>query len=289
MSLGESIIYCGVGGLFLWGSVLVCPVGVIFLLWGLFFSIDAWQHFCQCVLAVIPLMGAVIGIVVTRVCTRCWAGHPLCSVVVRDMVCCLVVRIEALRTWFWATVWGRQDWSSHTGRKATESYSAGAAYQGVHFVVSPVSCYMDSQSAPFGPTLSPTPIIGMLAINTGFPQVLFSRGHHCRSIGADLPKSVTMTTVVTHLDLSRGLWMQPRPWPSPASMCTHKAHSWRAGPFHPWKHPLSTGMSFSHWVYKVSNSGVNLRTVQLLGKGSDFSSASLTLVDQLLLHVWATH
>ena len=46
------------------------------------FGMDACHIFPQGVLAVIALIGGGIGVVVTTVCTRCWAGPPLCSVVV---------------------------------------------------------------------------------------------------------------------------------------------------------------------------------------------------------------
>ena len=46
------------------------------------FGMDACHVFPQGVLALLPLIGGVIGVVVTRACTGCWAGPPLCSVVV---------------------------------------------------------------------------------------------------------------------------------------------------------------------------------------------------------------
>ena len=46
------------------------------------FGLDACYIFPQGVLAIIPLIGGVIGVVVTRACTGCWVGPPLCSVVV---------------------------------------------------------------------------------------------------------------------------------------------------------------------------------------------------------------
>ena len=46
------------------------------------FGLDASHIFSQSVLVSIPLIGGVIGVVVTRACTRCWVGLPLCSVAV---------------------------------------------------------------------------------------------------------------------------------------------------------------------------------------------------------------
>lgn len=43
-------------------------------------GVDAWHTFRQSVLAIIPLLGGVIGMVVTRACTGCWVGFPLCFV-----------------------------------------------------------------------------------------------------------------------------------------------------------------------------------------------------------------
>ena len=46
------------------------------------FSMDSCRVFPPCVLAIVPLMGAVTGVVVTRAYTKCPAGPPLPSVVV---------------------------------------------------------------------------------------------------------------------------------------------------------------------------------------------------------------
>lgn len=43
---------------------------------------DSCHVFPWCVLAIVPLMGAVTGVVVTRAYTKCPAGPPLPSVVV---------------------------------------------------------------------------------------------------------------------------------------------------------------------------------------------------------------
>lgn len=42
--------------------------------------VDACHTFPQSVLAIIPLIVGVIGTVVTRACTGCWVGFPLCFV-----------------------------------------------------------------------------------------------------------------------------------------------------------------------------------------------------------------
>ena len=47
-----------------------------------FYSMDAYHIFPQCVLTIIPLVGGVICVVVTRACTGYWLGPPLCSLVV---------------------------------------------------------------------------------------------------------------------------------------------------------------------------------------------------------------
>ena len=46
------------------------------------FAIDTSHTFPQGVLAIIPLIGAVIGVVMSRACSGCWVGLPLCSVAI---------------------------------------------------------------------------------------------------------------------------------------------------------------------------------------------------------------
>ena len=56
MNLGETIIYCGLGGLFICGAPCVACVGLIYLVQGLLY---ACRLFPQCVPAVTPLFGVV--------------------------------------------------------------------------------------------------------------------------------------------------------------------------------------------------------------------------------------
>ena len=61
------------------------------------FSIDVCHLFHHRMLAIIPLIGGVTDVVVTRTCSGYWAGPPLCSVChcpVRGGVCFLVVGVE---------------------------------------------------------------------------------------------------------------------------------------------------------------------------------------------------
>ena len=46
------------------------------------FGMNASHIFPQSVLAVIPLIGSVIGVVVSRACSGCWVELPLCSMAV---------------------------------------------------------------------------------------------------------------------------------------------------------------------------------------------------------------
>ena len=58
----------------------------IFLVQRLFlFVMDASHNFPQSVLAIIPLIGGVIG-VVTVDCTGCWVGPPLCFMTVTALL-----------------------------------------------------------------------------------------------------------------------------------------------------------------------------------------------------------
>lgn len=49
-------------------------------------SINAYHFFLQYILAIVPLIGGVTGIVVTTTCTRYSVGPPLCSVVVTALL-----------------------------------------------------------------------------------------------------------------------------------------------------------------------------------------------------------
>lgn len=48
------------------------------------FGVDAYHTFPYGVLGLVPLVGDVFGVVVSRACVGCWAGPCLCSVVVAD-------------------------------------------------------------------------------------------------------------------------------------------------------------------------------------------------------------
>ena len=50
------------------------------------FVINASHIFPQSVLVVSPLIGGVIGVVMTRTCTGCWVEPPVCSVVVTALL-----------------------------------------------------------------------------------------------------------------------------------------------------------------------------------------------------------
>ena len=68
--------------IFMWELPCVAWVGLIFFGARAFFSIDICHLFLQCMLAVIPLIGGVTDVVVSRNCTGYWARPSLCSVVV---------------------------------------------------------------------------------------------------------------------------------------------------------------------------------------------------------------
>ena len=84
---------------------------------------------------VIPLIGALIVVVMTRAWLGYWAEPPLfwgCHCPVRGRVCSLVVGVVAPRStsylFFWYAVWGRWDWNTPTGKEATEYSSSGAVH-----------------------------------------------------------------------------------------------------------------------------------------------------------------
>ena len=102
-----------------------------------------------------------------------------CHYPVRGQVCSLVVGVVAPKTiselCFWATGRGRQNWSTPTGRGATEYSSARAVHQWACSVVSPVTHCVGSKSTLLL-ALSSAPSQPMPAIS----QVLFSQGYRCR-------------------------------------------------------------------------------------------------------------
>ena len=158
------------------------------------FSMGACHVFPQVVLAVIPLIQGVIGGVVTRACTGCWAGPPLCSVVVKalsgtgSLPSCWS---RSPQICLWAAVWGRWDWSTSTGRGVTEYSSAGAVHQEVRSVVLSGTHCARSQSTllltlPSGPPQ-------LWECRTRCPQALCSQSHQHRSTGTDLLMSGTGT------------------------------------------------------------------------------------------------
>lgn len=58
MHLGETVAYCGLEGLFVkWDYLWLACICLIFLVQRMFFSMDVWHVFPQCVLALISLMG----------------------------------------------------------------------------------------------------------------------------------------------------------------------------------------------------------------------------------------
>ena len=94
MHLGEAVICCGFGGLFLRGSTLVWPCRLL-LGAGAAFSADACHGFAQHLLAVLPLPGGVTGVTSTcgglRAGPPCSGGHwPVGGQVCASELCCKV-------------------------------------------------------------------------------------------------------------------------------------------------------------------------------------------------------
>ena len=57
------------GAVFMQGHFCVACVGFFFFFFLAAFSIDVCHVFLQCMLSIIPLMGGMMDVVVTRVCT----------------------------------------------------------------------------------------------------------------------------------------------------------------------------------------------------------------------------
>lgn len=101
VSLGKTSIYCGLEGMFMWDHLWVD--------WVQYFWCKGWFGMCtshvfpQNVLAIIPLIGDMIGVVVSRACTGSEVGPPLlcgCYSPIRSGVCSPAVEVEALRVAF---------------------------------------------------------------------------------------------------------------------------------------------------------------------------------------------
>ena len=157
-----------------------------------------------------PWSGGVIGIVITRTCTGCWTGPPLCSVVVTA----LLWAGSAPSCWsripqicFWAVVWGGQDWSI-SAERATEYSSAGA----VHLEICGVACHLLCMLTKYTCWHCPWPAstVGQ-AIGLSVPKVLCWQSPSADPLAHWL-KSGTRTAIVTHLDPSWELQNQLIHW-----------------------------------------------------------------------------
>ena len=170
------------------------------------FSTDACHVFPQCVLALIPLTGGVIVIVLTTVWTRHWRGSLLCSVLVNSPasngVCSLVIGVETPRSV--SELWhekGETDVLTlaeeplnipllgfSTGKHAMCCFlSPSVQVHKAHF------CWHCPQ-----PRLNHGNAGSCLVFPSGV--VLYSQSCQHRSVVADLLKWSTGTSVVTYLD-----------------------------------------------------------------------------------------
>lgn len=82
VNLRETVIYCGLEVVFLCGSIPVLAVCVQCSWVRADFSMVASHLFSQDVLAIILLLGGVVGVGRSEVCARCKAVFPFCSMVV---------------------------------------------------------------------------------------------------------------------------------------------------------------------------------------------------------------
>ena len=82
---------------------------------------------------------------------------------------------------FWSVVSGRWDWSTPTGREATEYSSSGAAHLGVLCCVTFHPLCELSDYTVVGTALGHTLTVGMPAVGPAVSQLLFSPGHQHRS------------------------------------------------------------------------------------------------------------
>lgn len=154
------------------------------------FSTDACHLSSQHLLALSPLIGGVTGIggqslqwILSRASSLLFGSHSP----VRDKVCSLAVEVEPVRSifvlCFWCVVWmwNWWDWSSSTGRRATEHSSARAVH---HWLYCFVTCHLLRGLTKYTvvcSALDPISTLRMLMISPGIPQALFSQSHQCKS------------------------------------------------------------------------------------------------------------
>ena len=68
--------------IFVWECPSLASMSLICFWWEVGSCCGCLQPLSQCMLTIMHFIGGVMGVVVTRACTACWAGPPLCSVVV---------------------------------------------------------------------------------------------------------------------------------------------------------------------------------------------------------------
>lgn len=136
--------------------------------------------------------------------------------------------------YFLSVICNGWDWSTSTGRQATEYSSRGAIHGEVYCVVSLVT-HVHSEYILTDSAFGPSSTMEMRAVNPCVPLSLCLQSHLHRSIGVNLLKSRTRTAVVTpghcgnfgfssHCSLT-SMWAS---WQSPKPPTTD--------PLQPWEH-----------------------------------------------------
>jgi len=112
-----------------------------------------YHLFSLYMLALIPLIGGMTDVVVTRAWTGYWVGPPLCSTIItgplQGRVCSLVLEYKPppaplLNYVCVLGLWGRWGWSTPTRRGATKHSSPGAVHLCMCSAVSPYTHFVGS-------------------------------------------------------------------------------------------------------------------------------------------------
>ena len=215
---------------------------------------DACCFFPQCVLVFVPLVGVWLVLWWPQPALAIkwdllfvpWLSLPCQG---QDLLFSCLSRSSQIS--FWAVVWGRWDWSTPAGRRATEYSSARALHLSALCVVTCHPFCGLTQYTVFHTALSPASPLEIQAISPGVPSTLCSQTYRHRSISIDPLKSCTRTALVVHLDLPWELWKQLRPQ-------LLRPQLPRPDPSQPQEHLFFTQMSHRCWVYKAGGGGINL-------------------------------
>ena len=227
MSLGETIIYYGLGGLYLLGSSMC--------IMSRFNSF--WCESCFLLWILVPLFSVYAGhYPLDRRCHSCCGDQSLPWILsrassffcgshlpVRGRDCFLTVGAESLifvsELHLWVVVLGRWDRSNPSVKGARVFLHWSCSLVSVLCCVTfHLLCGL-TKYAIVGIALDPTSVVRMLTIGPSVPQALFSQGHQCRST-EDKPQDLSSRSPGPSVGVL-GASQTLAQWPSQAPACMY--------------------------------------------------------------------